>query len=273
MLNKTRQKRVDFISTQPALMDFCDDLRRSLQHSEEALNSNIKLLVGLHKRPPMRFYLPGFKLGIQTEQLVDDNGHVMWGSKKKSLNRIRRALKSCDAILDLSESNRPVYESLLGYKANQCELFFGPHIFPDRAVELDSVSSGKVIFFGTVKKSRRADVLESLNPAKFQILPEGTFGYDLKKHISSCSAILNVHFQDGVYTESPRLLSAYLSGKPFVSEALGRPFEKGIHYVGIDQAVTVDALEYSFHNLSRLVISKYSFIKLLNRAFESVKRD
>ena len=124
MLNKTQHKRVDFISTHPALMDFCDDLRRSLLHSEEVLNHNIKVLVGLHKRPPMRFYLSGFKLGIQTEQLVDDNGHVMWGSKKKSLHRIRRALKSCDAILDLSESNRPVYESLLGYKANQCELFF-----------------------------------------------------------------------------------------------------------------------------------------------------
>ena len=64
------------------------------------------------------------------------------------------------------------------------------------------------------------------------------------------SAVVNLHIGEGIYTEYPRMLSAYLSGKAVLSEPLAAPLEKGKHYADIETPFDPADAETHFRNFA-----------------------
>jgi len=79
------------------------------------------------------------------------------------------------------------------------------------------------------------------------------------------SAIVNIHSEDKLYTEVPRLVMAALNGKVVVSEKLSSEFIKGFHYMDIDNFSTKNIREI-YNNFSKFTSSKYSFYNYLKSA-------
>ena len=100
---------------------------------------------------------------------------------------------------------------------------------------------------------------------KVKILPTGTYGADLILELDKAAAVVNVHFEHGVYTEVPRLLSAYLAGKPVISEELDSPFIEGQHYLTF-QGYDPESFEDVYNSFSSLVTSELSFGRFLKTA-------
>ena len=89
--------------------------------------------------------------------------------------------------------------------------------------------------------------------------------------MSDSSAILNIHFQNGVYTEWPRILLAYVNGKILISEELGYPLISGRHYypLGIDSN-EMNASQIH-ENIWEDFARKYSFSEFVNSGkFEKI---
>jgi len=103
------------------------------------------------------------------------------------------------------------------------------------------------VFFGTVNARRKKLIGAS---EAYITLNEGIFGAALDEKIANASAVLNVHFSAGVYTEYPRLLSAYLAGKPLVSETLSPKLEVGRHYIALGAQTNVEYFAKTFANFS-----------------------
>ena len=73
---------------------------------------------------------------------------------------------------------------------------------------------------------------------------------------------MNIHFQQGVYSEYPRFLKACLAGKPFISEPMGDPLVEGVHYLPLDEFPTAGTTERLFAAIRDLA-ARYSFSSLL----------
>lgn len=167
----------------------------------------------------------GLAIGIQTEQMFDETGKQLWSYFKP--RRIHKIVEKYDVVLDLSHSNAPAYNELS--EDARHKLCFGPHIFPDFVP--DFVAGDELpLFYGTPKE-RRKQILKPLAArGQVSMLRRGTFGDELAQAVASSCAVVNVHIDEGIYTEYPRLLNAYLNGKIVMSEQLSRPLVAGRDY-------------------------------------------
>ena len=72
-----------------------------------------------------------------------------------------------------------------------------------------------------------------------------------------------MHFSAGLYTEYPRLLSAYLAGKPLVSETLSPELEEGRHYIALGAQTNVEYFAKTFANFSAEFVAHNRFTDFL----------
>jgi hypothetical protein len=236
-------------SRHEVLRDVANDLARGLT---QPLSMPVDVYVGVQgvTAPPDNGRL---RIGIQTEHFADANGTRMWRVPRERL--IRRFAAFYDVLLDLSPQNRPAYDFLRDEL--RAKIRFGPHIFPDIPVEPD-FKDAPPLFFGAMN-DRRQTLLKKLQTDRpVAVAPRRTFGPDLQAQIAAHGSVLNLHFVDGVYTEYPRLLKAYLSGKPLVSEPLAAPLVAGTHYFDLQTQPTRAATEHVFRNLATFA-AQYSF--------------
>ena len=214
--------RLSIFSCHPILDQVAEDIAKGI-----AINAlpdkDIVVYIGAHKRFKGLTKRKGFKICVQTEHFLDARGQSLW--RKPRWVRMLANLLICDLMLDLSIYNKKVYRWLP--RALKNKVVFGPKIFPSAPVK-HVEGNGTALFFGTVNTRREKLISGS---ETYATLDDGIFGAALEEKIANASAVLNVHFSAGLYTEYPRLLSAYLAGKPLVSETLSPELEEGRHYI------------------------------------------
>ena len=89
------------------------------------------------------------------------------------------------------------------------------------------------------------------------ILSQNCYLEPLYKEINVSSGVLNLHFEEGIYSEIPRLLSAYICGKVLYSEPLAAPFISGQHYIPLGSKVTFNTEEI-YTNISKTFVQNFS---------------
>lgn len=263
---RSKAQSIKFIAKHPVLSQFADDLRAAINPSL-IVEQQAKIFVGIHKGLGIfNWFIPSLKIGIQTEQLCAEDGALLWGAKKrKAVRNIKLACRLCDVILDLSTSNREFYRSIGLLDKYPQKFVFGPHVFPDTTTVFNSPTDGRFVFFGAIDGTRREKIISNLPAEMVSVVPAGTYGKELSSIINDSQGVLNIHYSEGVYTEVPRLLSAYLHGKVLYSETLAHPFVEGVHYMPIHSLSYERDDGYVFNELSRLVTNDYSFTSFLKR--------
>ena len=256
-----------FIAWHPILDQLSQEIILGL---DSDLNTKVPttVYVGIHGNPGLSWFRRGLKIGIQTEQLYDAEGVALFGLKKGSWDfNIRWGYKMADQIIDLSENNRKFYEEDIPRNIRKkAEVVFGPHIFPSKKIPFRHGGTN-LIFFGSVpENNRRAGIIRRMKEMPVRMVPDGTYGEELYALIDQSQGVLNVHYEDAVYTEAPRLLTAYLRGKVVFSEPLDNIFLPGVDYIALGEGG--DASEI-FENFSEKVTTLYSFSALLNELCES----
>lgn len=266
-LFQRRHGNLLFLSRSEVLDQVASDIIAGLPAS---LTTRRPVLIycGVHKRFGMSWLRRGYKIAIQTEQMYDENGRALWGARsERNRKNIRSALQWADCILDLSAANRRFYdEAGLTAKAPG-KVIYGPHIFPTRRISYVSPNRESLIFFGHVEGSRREDLIANLSEFAVDRAETGTYADKLRDQIRPHLGVLNLHFEDGVYTEAPRLLASYLCGKPVVSERLGSEFVAGTHYhlIGSDAAFRAREI---FENFADLVSERFTFSGFLRNVLK-----
>ena len=213
-----------------------------------------------------------FVVAIQTEQFFDANQRPLWGSptSKNATDTLLQNLRFVDTLLDISENNKKWYEDLGLSQSELKKLHFGPFVFPTEKRSISSASKGKHIFFGNLNERRR-QFLNKLGDGKIAIVQDGTYGDRLADELAKSKGVLNLHYSEGVYTEVPRLLTAYLSRKPVVSEKLATPFVAGVHYIDVNEK-WADIDRHVYDNFSDLVTKQFSFAAFLRAAVRENRR-
>lgn len=248
---------VRFFAGHPVLADVARDLVHSLGEDGPG---PVDVHVGVHRNKAVDRTADTPLVGLQTEQIIDTEGRPMW--KAVPPERIAEIVDRFDVILDLSDANAPAYDFLPG--AARQKVRFGPHIFPQTPPGYRPRGQG-LVFVGNVNR-RRADLLENIGAdAAVTIVPGRTFGRALSPPIRQSAGVLNLHFQDGVYTEYPRLLKTVLHGKPLFSERLAPPLVAGLHYFAPTDRPTPDQAEAGFDALTRLLCGRYSLAAFLRQ--------
>ncbi|MCZ8153897.1 MAG: hypothetical protein O9292_16075 [Rhodobacteraceae bacterium] len=183
----------------------------------------VVLHVGAHRSQRLADRPGALQIGLQTEQMLDEAGNRLW--KAFQPGRIVQMLAQYDLLLDLSEANAPAYGFLDA--AQRRRVRFGPFLFP--AAPPAPRGPGEGLLFVGAMNERRADRLAALG-ARVVTLPDRTFGPAVAEALERCEGLLNLHFQDAVYSEYPRLLKAVLAGRAVWSEPLAAPLVEGVHY-------------------------------------------
>lgn len=181
----------------------------------------------------------------------------MW--RTINTHRLQRFATLYDIILDLSPYNAPVYDFLP--PELHSKIRFGPHIFPGRAISPRS-GTKPPLFFGWSNPQQQKLLQELVEKGVATNLPKPVFGTDLKNLLDDHVAVLNVHFNESVYTEYPRFLKAYLLGKPLVSEPLSAPLVEGKHYYALNAVPTKEKTREIFKNLSKFA-AEHDFQRFL----------
>ncbi|RRQ24621.1 hypothetical protein D5687_00175 [Guyparkeria sp. SCN-R1] len=238
------------------------EIMRGLPEHFATRHERVVIFCGIHKGFGLRWLRRGYKIALQTEQMYDETGKPLWGQTTKRARRLAFAARAADLVLDLSAANHRFYEEHCPGALAQGKIRFGPWIFPSRPLPFNPGGEESVAFFGSLGNGRRASVIDGIDGFPVRMLESGTFFDDLYRQVESCSAVLNVHFEEGVYTEAPRLLTSLYCGKPLVSEPLGEPFVAGKHYVPIDGYGKVEN-QAVFERLSRFVSDNLSFERFL----------
>ena len=223
---------VAFFARHRVLAEVAKSLACGLQDPDSLPPTDVYM--GMHHfRAPLR--RDRASLLIQTEHLLDQNGSPMWKDRRKF--RLFKALRRFDRVLDLSECNGPLYRAIP--RVLRRNLTLGPHIFPDQRPE-HRPGPAPLLFFGALNPRRNA-VLEQLRRHHPVDVLQGVYGTALDSQIARAAAVVNLHFANGVYSEYPRVLQAYLAGKALVSEQLSRLFTPGHHYILLkDAPVSLD---------------------------------
>lgn len=255
-LRKLSVYGVDFYTGHTVLRDCAKDFSRAL---ERPLSAKADVYVGVHV-VDQPYETGRFRVGIQTEQLLDRNGQVMW--RNISTEALWRYANQYDLILDLSPDNEPSYQGLS--PELRAKVFFGPHVFPNTPIELD-YKLADPLFFGSLNARRRLLLAEQQALRPITVAPKRTFGQDLDSMIKMHGSVFNLHFVDGEYSEYPRFLKAYLRGKPVVSEPMSEPLQSGVHYFNLDSIPSEDAARRIFKNVADWS-REYSFQRFLERA-------
>lgn len=242
-IQKVSVHNVDLYFGHRVLSDFAQDLSRCLTGP---LSDPVDVYVGVHviDRPIDTGHLT---VGIQTEQYHDRTGRTMWRIPRGRFRQ--RHASFYDVLLDLSADNAPAYD-FLGEDL-RAKLMFGPHIFPADPIDPD-IQPGAAVFFGAMNERRRGLLTGLQAERAVDIAPHGTFGRTLDTLIAGQSAVLNLHFREGEYSEYPRFLKAYLRGKPVISEPLAPPLIAGQHYYDLSARPTAAATRKIFRNLANL---------------------
>lgn len=259
---KRQAGSLTFLSRHVVLDHLAWEIMRGLPGGFTTQHERVVVFCGTHKGFGLRWLRRGYKIALQTEQMYDETGKPLWGQSKKRARRLAFAARAADLVLDLSAANRRFYEEHCPAALAQGKIRFGPWIFPSRPFPFDPGSEESVVFFGSLGRGRRASVIEDIDGFPVRMLEAGAFFGDLYRQVKPYSAVLNVHFEEGVYTEAPRLLTSLYCGKPLVSEPLGAPFVAGKHYVPIDGYGTVEN-RVVFERLSRFVSDNLSFERFL----------
>lgn len=223
-----RRGNILFLSRHRILDDIASDLADGLA-SSFLPDRKLAIFVGLHKFYGPDIWRRAYRIGIQTEHYFDQEGDFI-GRRKWEIPLVLKAVRRMDAVLEINPGNRPIYEALP--IEERTKVVFGPHVFPQSAPAYANYQERKALFFGT-PSDRRREIIGALDRDKFQTLSGGHFGPDLVSAARKYAAILNIHFDAGVFTEAPRLLLALKSGKPLVSEMLSSEWEPHIHYIPI----------------------------------------
>lgn len=222
----------------------------------------VEIFMGTHHFFGRCLLSKNIKIAIQTEQIYDLTGSKIQFSKSTFNEEL--FLQACcfsNAILDLSEGNRTIYEKYSNNLVGRT-ILLGPYIFPSRhRKNIKSETNGKVLFFGGIpKNSHREKVLLDLSQNDIVCIANPSlFGEELTAKVIDYDAILNIHVCDAIYTEAPRLLSAVLHSKILISEELGKPFEKGVHYIHVDR-INEPFDKSVIDNLLNLSSSRFSFV-------------
>lgn len=247
-----------FICHHSILNQVAQDIMSGLPRGFRASSGRVNVICGIHHAMTLEWMVPGFTLAIQTEQFFDSKGAPLWSYDNPAyIEYARIAAERADAVLDLSECNRALYDELNLSEETKSKIFYGPHIFPRKAVTFDKGKHERYVFCGGIG-TRRKEILRKGRSFEIEVVPNDTFGRQLSKLIAPAKGIVNIHNHAGVYTEAPRLLSAYLHGKVVVSEELGPPFEAGIHYCALNDDVSENQSRV-YDRFSELVTKKYAF--------------
>jgi hypothetical protein len=230
-----------------------------LQQSEVPSNLSINVFVGIHHW--VDDFLPSdvLNIGIQTEQFFDANGQKLWGTIRQS--HLRLLCLKFDVILDFTDFNSLAYKNI----NKHCRLVFGPYIFPKNKVYPSNKKSTDICFVGGINE-RRDRIISALSSEYSIKVIRNVFGDHLNKIVCECAGILNIHFQDGVYTEWPRILLAYLNGVILISEDMGHPLIEGRHYVSIYSDLSGFCASEIHENIWNDLAVRYSFSDFLSES-------
>lgn len=247
---------VDLYFGHRILRDVARDLTQGITRP---LAKPVDVYVGVHKvDQPLQ--TGRFRIGIQTEHFYRADGKRAWRLPRERF-RNRYAL-FYDVLLDLSHENIPGYDFLP--PELRSKITFGPHIFPDTPIA-PRPADGAPLFFGSLNERRRALIAALQALAPLEVAPHGTYGRPLNRMIERHGSVLNLHLVDGAYNEYPRLLKAYLAGKPLLSEPLAPPLRVGEHYFDLNAEPTADATAALFNSLAAFA-ARHSFQAFLESA-------
>lgn len=243
------------------LYDLAAQIKNGCDVSNISLNQKetINVFVGIHEFQKFPFDTEATNIGIQTEHYFDFNGRPMWMAKNAS--KLINGLINLDVILDLSEANNYLYKTLFSY-IRKPKITFGPYIFPSEEILENSTNNKNYIFVGSLN-DRRTRILKELNGIT---ITTDSHSEKLKAIIDQSAGVINVHYSDGIYTEWPRLLLAYLSGKAVISEQLGCDIIANKHY----QLLTPGQKPHQnnktiYTNFSKFVVPRFSFENFLKK--------
>ena len=213
---------ITLVATHRVLQDVAHDLLQSWGEAG-ALARPVVLHVGAHRSERLADQGNALQIGIQTEQMHDEAGQKLWKAFGKA--RLSRMVQHFDLILDLSGANAPAYDALPPQE--RAKVRFGPWIFPSDPPP--ARPPGRGLLFVGAPNERRSRALEALGDRVVR-MPDGTFGPAVARALEEAGGLLNLHYEDGVYSEYPRLLKAVLAGRAVWSERLAAPLVEGVHY-------------------------------------------
>lgn len=244
-----------FIAKQKVLAYLAEDLLTGLD-PQLTINQRVLVFCGIHNGYHAHHWRRGYKLGIQTEQFLNQEGEQLW-RYESFLPKVMKHLERFDQIIDINSSNKPVYDRLPSHIRQKIR--FGPHIFPANAPAAKAASRSLAAFVGD-GSGRRTPILASLEAKqRAELIKSELYGQPLLDELSPYAAILNIHYDRGSYTEAPRLLLALNAGKAVVSEPLSDDFIEGVHYLSLDHPLDSDQLAKVHQNFSTHVCSRFSF--------------
>lgn len=256
---------VYFYAVHQVLIDLskilCEGLKSDqLLHTKKRIN----VFVGVHQFKKSR--LPAcdsIKIGIQTEQFIDESGVPLWGIN--TFKSVLKVMLEFDLILDLSHANLLFYQNLpklLWVK----KIIFGPYIFSKNSSP-NIKKTNKLIFLGALNKYR-INRLNMLRDADLEIeCLSDISGKRVFSIFSGYAGVLNIHFQSGKYTEWPRFLMAHNQGLAFISDELSSQLVPYKHYLPIKDFLDGKNENFDFEFLSQNIkidfVENYSLAKFL----------
>jgi hypothetical protein len=253
----------EFIADHPILKTFSLDLLYSFKNLQ--LSKPITFYVGAHRSFSGYWSKQNIRIAIQTEQFSDEKGqHLWWSDNAELIHNIKNSLKNCDVFWDLSKHNMPFYQANNLEKMVNKKGVFGPYVFQKNEKKMKPLTHKHIIFCGTLN-DRRKELIKNFDGPKVKII-QRVYGAKLNKLIDQSAGVLNLHFADGIYTELPRVLSAYNRRRILVSEILAAPFLPSEHYICTDSYALQKADEV-FQRFSTLVSDEYNFEVLLKDIF------
>ncbi len=258
-ISKFQSDNCEFIADHPILKTFSLDLLYSFKNLQ--LSKPISFYVGAHRAFSGHWSKKNIQIAIQTEQFSDEIGQQLWWSGHAELiQNIKNSLENCDVFWDLSQHNMPFYQANGLEKMVKKKGVFGPYVFQKNEKKMRALSYKHIIFCGTLN-NRRKELIKNFQGPKVRIV-QRVYGTKLNKMIDQSAGVLNLHFADGIYTELPRVLSAYNRRRVLVSEMLSAPFKPLEHYICAN-SYTPEKAEEVFRKFSSLVADEYNFEILL----------
>jgi hypothetical protein len=230
--------------------------------SKITTENQIAIYVGIHEWINDDINNGCTNIGIQTEQLFDVNQKKLRGYTSSLLTKFY--LNKFDYIIDLSDLNKPGY-SLSKSEVNR--VIFGPYIFSHRDKHCKErgckANSSKLLFIGKPNE-RRNNILKEYYSTNDYELINGLFFNDLDEKIQESTGLINIHYEDGIYTEWPRLLLAFENNKITYSEKLSAPLKLGYHYADLVRPIKPSEERKIFENFESDIASKHQFKNLIN---------
>jgi hypothetical protein len=237
--------------------DICRMLSMQLMELETKLP--IHVYIGAHQWVFDSIPKRSINIGVQTEQYYDQNGKKLWAYRPSFFSYL--LFNKFDYLIDYSSFNYLAYGKVKDSK----RIIFGPYLFPEQNKSYIKSMNNLLLFVGDMSP-RRQKLLNSIQPTRKKItFFKDKFYEDLIPELNRCDGIINIHHQKGVYTEWPRILMAYTSGKVVFSEALGYPLISGKHYLPLEEmdSANEDVKEKIYQNFKEEIAAKYKFVNFL----------